>query len=755
MAKLTRLTVPSILRVAIAVPVYCLFDFLAPIEIDLKQLVPGIRVEVPFGSGKKIAYIVEICHESDIDLNKLKYIERLLDEAPLLFPADLELIRWASSYYHYPIGEVFNTSFPAMLRKGQSASLQVSQQSFFALTPLGQEQQIQTFKRSPKQLQLLAHFQHHHPAPLTESDLVQLNKNWRPILRVLLAKHFIQKSLALSEVSESNNLPESTSVMLDESRHPVQLNEEQQAAIACVVNQLGKFAVYLLEGITGSGKTEVYMQIIESVLSRGQQVLVLVPEINLTPQLEARFRERFSVAMALSHSNLTDKQRHNAWLSMQKGISAILLGTRSSLFTPMKNPGLIVLDEEHDPSYKQQEGFRFSARDIAVMRGKLLNIPVLLGSATPSLESLHNANQKRYRHLQLTKRAGHAVEPTINLLDIRNKKLQGGLSEALIDDVRKTLANNEQVLLFLNRRGFAPTLICHGCGWVARCKQCDANLVIHNHQKKLRCHHCGKEQQLPVNCPACKTGELMPLGLGTERIETALRLLFPDKLLVRLDRDTTQRKGSLESYLKQINEGEADIILGTQMLTKGHHFPGVTLVAIVDVDSGLFSIDYRATERLAQTIIQVSGRAGRAEKLGRVVLQTRHPDHPVLNTLLQEGYHHYAQIALEERKQAGLPPFAYQALLRVQGNNSDAPLDFLQTTATLAKAYLKGRIQLLGPVPAPMEKRAGLYRYQLLFQSKNRNELQKCLSALLVELDNIKIPKKIRWGLDVDPLDLF
>ncbi len=754
MAKLTRLIVPSILRVAIAVPVYRLFDYLAPIEIDLKNLVPGVRVEVPFGSGKKIAYIVEIVHESDISPNKLKCIERLLDEFPLLSSADLELIHWASNYYHYPIGEVFNTAFPSKLRKGQSASLELSQQTF-ALTQLGLAQQIQTLKKSPKQLQLLAHFQRHHPVPLAESDLAQLNKNWRPILRALLVKRYIQQSLAVSEAIEANNFPKSTSIALDESHRPLQLNEEQQAAIACVVNNLGKFAVYLLEGITGSGKTEVYMQIIQSVLNRGQQVLVLVPEINLTPQLEARFQERFSVAMALSHSNLTDKQRHDAWLRMQKGISSILLGTRSTLFTPMKNPGLIVLDEEHDPSFKQQEGFRFSARDAAVMRGKLLNIPVLLGSATPSLESLHNANQKRYRHLQLTKRAGNAVEPTIRLLDIRNKKLQGGLSEALIDEIRKTLSNNEQVLLFLNRRGFAPTLICHGCGWVARCKHCDANLVIHNHQKKLRCHHCGKEQHLPVNCPACKTGELVPLGLGTERIESALRPLFPDKRLVRLDRDTTRRKGSLENYLKQINEGEADIILGTQMLAKGHHFREVTLVAIVDVDSGLFSIDYRATERLAQTIIQVSGRAGRAEKLGSVILQTRHPDHPVLNTLLRDSYRRYAQTALEERKQAGLPPFTYHALLRAQANNPDDPLDFLQTTVTVAKGYVKGRIQLLGPVPAPMEKRAGLYRYQLLFQSKNRNELQKCLSGLLAELDNIKIPKKIRWSLDVDPLDLF
>jgi primosomal protein N' (replication factor Y) (superfamily II helicase) len=759
MPKLPDATSRLILRVAIAVPLYRLFDYLAPTDVDAHSLAAGIRLEVPFGTGKKIAYLIEVSQNSEIALDKLKSIVRILDDKPLLSTKDIRLLHWASDYYHHPLGEVFSTAFPVSLRQGKSATIQPSQQCY-ALTELGKVTANDQLKRSAKQQAVLGYFQSRYPANLTETELNDWDKNWRPAVKALIAK-----SLLTQTISENSTISQHTAgnvraiKTLDATSHNnvsnLQLNTEQQAAITAVVNTLGKFAVFLLEGITGSGKTEVYMQIIRTVLECGQQVLVLVPEINLTPQLEQRFRQRFSVAMTLSHSNLTDKQRHAAWLNMQQGTSAILLGTRSALFTPMKKPGLIILDEEHDASFKQQEGFRFSARDVAIMRGKLLNIPVLLGSATPSLESLHNANQQRYQHLILSQRAGNAVEPVLHLLDIRNKKLHHGLSESLVSELRKVLANDEQVLIFLNRRGFAPTLICHSCGWVARCRHCDANMVIHNYENLLRCHHCGREQRLIPNCPACKAGELLPLGLGTERIEDALRELFPDKTLVRLDRDTTQRKGSLERYLAQINNGEADIILGTQMLAKGHHFPNVTLVALVDVDSGLFSIDYHATERLAQIITQVSGRAGRAEKPGRVILQTRHPDHALLNTLIREGYRRFADTALAERKLAALPPFSYHALLRAQAGSSSLPMDFLQAVATLANTYKAGNTQILGPVPAPMEKRASLYRYQLLFQSNRRSDLQKLLTEIIAEIDSIKHAKKIRWSLDVDPVDLF
>jgi primosomal protein N' (replication factor Y) len=440
---------------------------------------------------------------------------------------------------------------------------------------------------------------------------------------------------------------------------------------------------------------------------------------------------------------------------MQRGECSILLGTRSALFTPLQNPGLIILDEEHDASFKQQEGFRFSARDVAVVRGKLLNIPVLMGSATPALESLHNVDNKRYNLLHLPERAGNATAPVLQLLDIRNRSMQEGLSEALVAEMHKTLAKNEQILLFLNRRGFAPTLICHGCGWVARCQRCDANLVIHYDEGVLRCHHCEQQQRLIKQCPACKTGELTPLGLGTERVEKVLADLFTDKVIVRLDRDSTQRKGSLENYLQQINQGAVDIILGTQMLAKGHHFPSVTLVAILDVDSGLFSIDFRAPEKLAQMIVQVSGRAGRAEKPGRVIMQTRQPEHTLLTTLIRQGYNSFARTALAERKEASLPPFSHQALLRVQATDAEMPKLFLHAVAQLAREHSKGRTQILGPVAAPMARRAGLYRYQLLFQSSKRPELHALLDVLMPKIEKLKQAKKVRWSLDVDPVDLY
>jgi primosomal protein N' (replication factor Y) (superfamily II helicase) len=664
-----------IFKLAIATPLYQLFDYLPPLDIESDNIQLGSRVVVPFGRGnhKKIAVLMEITDYSDCEFDKLKRVERIIDQHSLLSAHDLNLLNWVSRYYHHPIGEVISLAFPTALRQGKAAKLAA-------------EKNIQTTELSN--------------AALTS-------------------------------------------------------NPAQQTAIDSVCASLGQFAVFLLEGVTGSGKTEVYLQIIHEVLKRGQQVLVLVPEISLTPQLEARFKHRFAVNIAVSHSKLTDNQRQNAWLQAQQGISPILLGTRSALFTPFRNLGLIILDEEHDASFKQQEGVRFSARDTAVVRGKLLNIPVLLGSATPSFESLHNVAKQRYQWLHLPERAGYSIKPVLQLLDIRNKKMREGLSEALLSEICNTLANNEQVLLFLNRRGFAPTLICHSCGWVARCLHCEANLVIHADEALLRCHHCGTEHRLINTCPACKTGELTPLGLGTERVEKVLAKLFADKTILRLDRDSTKRKGTLENYLEQIHQGDVDIILGTQMLAKGHHFPNVTLVAILDVDSGLFSIDFHTAEKLAQLIIQVSGRAGRAEKIGRVLMQTRQPTHPLLTTLIEHGYAQFANSALAERQAAQLPPFSYQALLSARARDAELPPVFLQAIIDLAAQVDNKTVLLLGPAAAPMAKRAGFHRYQLLLQSKQRSDLQALLTTLIPEVAKLKLAAKVRWSLDVDPIDLY
>jgi primosomal protein N' (replication factor Y) len=727
-----------IFRVALPVPVFSLFDYLAPAD---HLVCPGVRVEVPFGKGHKIGLLIETAQTSTIATEKLKPIIRVIDDAPLVSAMDLALWQWVSRYYHYPLGMVVSTALPAGLRQGKPAT--VPQAVYYALTETGKAFDPAQLKRSVKQQQLLAYCQSHASA-VSEAQFTEFQASWRNTVKGLIEKSLLTAcpppDVAALAMSHNPGLP---------------CNPDQQAAIDAVTASFGEFRVFLLDGVTGSGKTEVYMQLIALVLSRGLQVLVLVPEITLTPQLEARFRQRFSVAIAVSHSKLTDKQRQTAWLQMQQGQCAILLGTRSALFTPFKKLGLIILDEEHDTSFKQQEGLRFSARDVAVVRGKQLSVPVVLGSATPALESLYNVQTGRYQHLRLPQRAGAALPPTLQLLDIRNQRLREGLSEPLLAAIRTTLAKQEQVLLFLNRRGFAPTLICHSCAWVARCRRCDANLVIHRHEQRLRCHHCGVEQALPKLCPACKTGELTALGLGTERIGQVLAELFPDKTIVRLDRDTTQRKGTLEDFLEQINSGEADIILGTQMLAKGHHFANVTLVAILDVDSGLFSIDFHAAEKLAQLLVQVSGRAGRAEKPGNVVMQTRRPDHPLLLALIHSGYQRFAQTALAERQEAGLPPYSYQVLMRVQAATEDAPLDFLKAVVGLLAQSDQSNIQILGPVAAPMAKRAGLYRYQLLLQSEQRQALHRALDTLVPQLEKLKSKQKVRWSLDVDPVDLY
>lgn len=730
----------TILSVAVPIPLNRLFDYLPPDHCKLEHLQPGVRIKVPFGKQTKTGILLAVKSDSNLDSTKLKKAQEILDSVPLLSSKDLKLLYWAQAYYHHPIGDVFLTAFPTALRKGKSSTLKSSR--YFQITESGINIDQQTLKNAPKQYALLE-FLKKQPQAITSQQVNRHFKLWRTPVKALLEKKYLIETTKPSVKTQ-----------LITRQAALNANDEQQSAIDTIINRLETFSVNLLDGITGSGKTEVYLQIIQQVLTNGLQVLVLLPEITLTPQLEARFKQRFAVAIETYHSKQNETQRLSAWLNMQQGNSAILLGTRSALFTPLPRPGLIILDEEHDASFKQQEGFRFSARDVAIVRAKILNIPVILGSATPSLESLYNVQKNRYQLLKLPKRAGAAVPPSLSLLDIRNQVLQEGLSPPLIRAINKTLAKNEQVLLFLNRRGFAPTLICHSCGWVAQCSRCDANLVVHFQQQKLRCHHCTSEQSLPRHCSACKAEQLSPLGLGTERVENALHSLFPQKKIVRLDRDSTQRKGVLEQHLQAINQGEVNIILGTQMLAKGHHFPNVTLAVLLDVDSGLFSIDFHAAERLAQLITQVSGRAGRETKKGRVIMQTRQPEHPLLNTLIHQGYQAFAQAALAERKQAELPPFSYQALLRANAHEQQAPLDFLLAVAELINQH-DTQTFALGPVAAPMAKRAGQFRYQLLMQDSQRKQLHLLLNWLIPEIERLKQARKVRWSLDVDPIDLY
>ncbi len=538
---------------------------------------------------------------------------------------------------------------------------------------------------------------------------------------------------------------------------PPRLNSGQQQAVHAI-NERDGFACYLLDGITGSGKTEVYLRAIAHRLEAGRQALILVPEISLTPQTIARFRRRFRCPISLLHSGLTPRQRLNAWLEAARGDSSIIIGTRSAVFTPMARPGMIIVDEEHDSSFKQQDGFRYSARDLAVMRAHAEGMPIVLGAATPSLASQHKALTGRYTQMRQPQRTGVAELPPCRLLDINDQVLQEGFSPQLLDMIGAHLEHRGQVLVFINRRGFAPVLQCEDCAWVAECEHCDARLTIHRHPPHLRCHHCDQRQPLVRHCPACHSRRLQPLGLGTERSEQFLQSLFPTTRVIRVDRDSTRRRDALDHQLEEISQQQPCILVGTQMLAKGHHFPGVSLVAVIDADGGLFSADFRGQEQMGQLLIQVAGRAGRAERPGEVIIQTRHSDHHALQTLVNEGYHRFAEDLLAERRAAEMPPFTYLALIRAEAVAAAAPGRFLQALRTQAESMLKDeglQVQLTGPLPSPMEKRAGRFRAQLLLRSARRADLHRLLDRLAHVLEADRRSRRVRWSMDVDPLDML
>lgn len=728
------------LRVAVPSPLHRLFDYLAPAECNPAALAPGMRVRVPFGKTKTIGILVEVVAHSAVESGRLKTALEVLDEQPLLSADLLQLAQWASGYYHYPLGEVFASMLPALLRSGKAPETKSLRR--WRITPQGATIAPDSLTRAPRQAALMR-LLHAHPEGLSSAQFLEHPGDWQETLRALIKKGWVE----IDETGDAGHIPQSR-------EQPLMLNPPQQEAVTAACDALGNFQAFLLDGVTGSGKTEVYLQIIEQTLARGLQALVLVPEIGLTPQLIERFQRRFNLPLAVLHSGMSDRERLSAWVIARGGQASIIIGTRSAVFTPLKNPGVIIIDEEHDTSFKQQDGFRYSARDVAVMRAHQANIPVILGSATPSLESLHNVNSGRYHSLKLPERAGSALHPSIETLDVRHQPMDDNLSQPLLTLIARHLAQDNQVLLFLNRRGYAPTLLCHDCGWVAECRRCDAHLTLHQGSRLLQCHHCGTQRPLDKHCPACKSTDLRALGYGTERIEHALKNKFPETLITRIDRDSTRRKGTLQTLLEGVHSGASQILLGTQMLAKGHHFPDVTLVGILDTDQGLFSADFRASERMAQLILQVAGRAGRAEKTGQVVLQTHHPDHPLLQLLLTQGYHRFAEAALEERRDVGLPPYSTLALLRAEASHRDYPQQFLNQAREAAQVLNMAGVELLGPVPAPMEKRAGHYRAHLLIQATRRSDLHQLLDAWLPGLKKIPGQRKVRWALDVDPTEM-
>ena len=728
----------KIVRVALAVPLPRLFDYLFPDDVSLQI---GTRVLVPFGTQKRVAIVADFPTKSDVPEDKLKTILQPLDLAPLFTPIYWDWLHWAANYYQAGLGDVLFQALPVKLRNGESAVK--NDCTFWRITDAGKNALEQGLvKRSKKQAEALQ--------CLSEIDLEKGNNEFSSaIWSTLKAKGFIEEiTIQTTPLSWQQSLGDN---LIVNAENRLTLNKQQALSFSQLLFH-SDFNVWLLDGVTGSGKTEIYLQYIEEILKSGKQVLVLVPEIGLTPQTVQRFKARFNVEIDVLHSNLTDTQRLYVWDRARSGQSAIVIGTRSALFTQFSNLGAIILDEEHDASYKQQDSWRYHARDLAIVLAQKLNIAVLMGSATPSLESINNVKNGKYQHLVLSKRAGNSTALRHFVIDLKNQNIQNGLSKPLLERMKAHLEKGNQVLLFLNRRGFAPVLLCHECGWIAQCPHCEKPYTYHQHQSVLRCHHCGAQKTIPRQCGDCGSTHLVTTGLGTEQLEETLKTLFPHYSVARIDRDSTARKGKLEGYLEDIQQGKSQILIGTQMLAKGHHFPNVTLVALVNVDSALFSLDFRAEERLAQLYIQVAGRAGRADKQGEVVLQTHYPDHPLLTTLLANGYQAFAKETLQLRHSMGLPPFTFQALFKAQSRHSDLAENCLSQIADFFQSKQIAGLQMLGPMPAPFSKKAGQYRWQLLLQHPSRMTLQKALR----EYQQAELEKnsQVRLILDVDPQDL-
>lgn len=732
---------PIILRVAVDAPVFGMFDYLPVIDWIGEIPVPGMRVLVPFGRSQRLGIIVEVAARTEQNPDRLKAVASVLDRAQLLGTADLEFVLWAAGYYHHPPGEALFSALPARLRRPLPPL--ESGESGWRLTPAGRVG-VAGLTRAPKQAQV-ARLLLAHDTGLGDAELKRHLGDCCSALRALVTRGWVEPC-HIAVVPPSSGRATAIGPELD---------PHQRQAVDAVREAFGEFRAFLLEGVTGSGKTEVYIRLLQTLFTTGHQALLLVPEIGLTPQLLRRFAERFEVPTVTLHSALGAGERERAWRCAAAGEATLVLGTRSAVFVPLPRLGLILVDEEHDLSFKQQDGFRYSARDLAVRRAQQTRCPVVLGSATPSLETLHNAHSGRYTRLELPQRAGGAVPPELLTLDIRAQPLRAGLSPVLLRLIREELDNGNQVLLFLNRRGFAPALTCHGCGWIGECPRCDAKLTLHLAADRLCCHHCGWLRATPKACPDCQGTDLQPLGRGTERLETELRELFPATPSARIDRDSTRHKGELERLLGAARRGEIPLLLGTQMLAKGHHFPGVTLVGILELDQGLYGADFRAPERMAQLVVQVAGRAGRARRSGRVVLQTRHPHHPLLLSLRRQGYPAFAAAALAERKQAALPPFSHQALMRAESRDEGAATEFLERAAREATDIAGRGVAVWGPIPAPMERRGGRYHAHLLAQAELRPDLQAFLTAWLARVRALKGAPKVRWSLDTDPQEML
>jgi len=754
---------PRILQVAVDCPLRTVLDYLPAVGQSALSYPAGGRVRVTLGRRAAIGIVVGHVHSSTHAPDKLRVVDERLDGEALLDRESLELLSWTASYYHHPPGEVLCAALPAALREGALAE---AQESWVQITAAGRAALVAgELRRAPKQLQLLqcladggceaADSTGVRGAGVRGAGMrtLQLDAElpaWRSALRALKARGWVE--LDRRQAHAPIDAPRAEAPPHITWPAGPALSPAQASAVATIDSAADHYAAFVLQGATGSGKTEVYLRLVVEALERGRSALVLVPEIGLTPQLLERFRARLPVPMAVLHSALSAGERLESWRAARAGRARVVIGTRSAVFAPVPRLGLIVVDEEHDSSYKQHEGgCRYSARDVAVRRAQRLGIPVVLGSATPSLETLQNVLQARYQALPLPRRQDQAAAPSIALIDLRAHAVHAGLAGPVIQAIERHLASDGQVLVYLNRRGYAPTLLCTSCGWIAPCTECDARLTVHRGAAQLRCHYCGAAQPLPERCARCGFA-VRPVGQGTERVAETLAELFPQAPQERLDRDTVRGAADIDAVMHSLLEGRARILVGTQMVTKGHHFPGVSLVAVLNADQGLFSTDFRAAERLAQTIVQVAGRAGRGARAGEVLIQTAYPEHPLLQSLLKGGYEAFAAGALSERAAAHWPPFTRLALLRASAGTAAQALEFLGAARACAGPAPEAR--LLGPVNAAMARRAGRHHAQLLIEHGARGGLHRFLEQWLPAVERLPLARRVRWALDVDPLDI-
>ena len=731
---------PKLVRVAVPVPLADAFDYLAPAGDALPRV--GCRVRVPFGRGERIGLVVEHPSTTGVAAAKLKTVGAVLDATPVLHGELLASLRWAAEYYHHPVGAVLSHALPGLLREGRA--IDEPPEPRWQLTALGRAVDAAALPRTARQqtraLETL------RERALAASELAAEGVAAAALGR-LAAKGWIEAAPPIAPpVDEPQRGP---------GGPRPELTPDQRAVLeefAATQSAEKGFRAYLLHGVTGSGKTEVYLRLIAAELAAGRQTLLLVPEIGLTPQLVRRLRERFGEELAVLHSAVTERQRFDAWRRAYRGDARLVVGTRSAVFAPLPSAGLIIVDEEHDASYKQQTGFRYSARDLAVVRAQRLDVAIVLGSATPSLETFNNALQGRYRRLALPRRIGRAGAPRVRVVDLNLHASRQGLSTPLVAAIGHHLAAGHQVLLFLNRRGFAPALFCPQCKLTEQCLRCDARMTVHARIGVVRCHHCGAERALTWGCPGCG-GARIAVGAGTQRVGDELAALFPAARIARLDRDSTSRKGALDAVLNDVESGNVEILIGTQMLTKGHDFPRVTLVGVLNADQGLFGTDPRSHERLAQTILQVAGRAGRGDLPGEVMVQTHNPEHPLLTCLVAGDYTAFATLALAERREASWPPFAHLALWQAEAARRDSAFAFLEQVRAAAEAQ-RGSVTVLGPAPLAMERKGGKYRAQLLFRSTQRAPLHRLVDRTLLAVRGSAAARRARWSIDIDPLEI-